>query len=87
MICKARAGPKPIAHKKLTVENLRDAIKYCIGPEAKEAAGKMTQQIRNDVCFAFPVSTRRFVTISCVEWCREGRTKFLPASSASEYAL
>lgn len=48
MIHKAGAGPKPIPHKKLTVANLRDAIKYAIGPEAKAAAKKMSQDILNE---------------------------------------
>ncbi len=51
MIHKAGAGPKPIPHKKLTVDKLRDAIKYAIGPEAKEAAKKMSQDIPNEVGF------------------------------------
>jgi len=48
MIQKAGAGPKPIPHKKLTVDNLSDAIKYAISHEAKEAARKMSQDILND---------------------------------------
>ncbi|KAF9453711.1 glycosyltransferase family 1 protein [Macrolepiota fuliginosa MF-IS2] len=48
MIHRARAGPEPIPHKKLTVANLRDAIRYCIGHEAREAARKMAGQIISD---------------------------------------
>jgi sterol 3beta-glucosyltransferase len=49
MIYKAGAGPKPIPHKELSVENLRDAIKFAISPSAKEAAKKMAHQIQEDV--------------------------------------
>jgi hypothetical protein len=49
MIHQAGAGPKPIPHKKLTTHRLRDAIKYAVSPEAKEAAKKMALQIQNDV--------------------------------------
>ena len=49
MIHKAGAGPKPIPHKELNVENLSDAIKFAIGPSAKKAAKKMALQIHEDV--------------------------------------
>ena len=49
MIHKAGAGPKPIPHKELNVDNLRDAIKFAIGASAKEAAKKMAHQIHEDV--------------------------------------
>jgi hypothetical protein len=49
MIHKAGAGPKPIPHKELSVESLRDAILFAISPSAKEAAKKMSHQIHEDV--------------------------------------
>ena len=49
MIHKAGAGPKPIPHKELSVENLRDAIMFATGPSAKEAAKRMAHQIHEDV--------------------------------------
>jgi sterol 3beta-glucosyltransferase len=49
MIHKAGAGPKPIPHKELSVESLRDAILFAISPPAKEAAKKMAHQIHEDV--------------------------------------
>jgi sterol 3beta-glucosyltransferase len=49
MIHKAGAGPKPIPHKELSVENLRDAITFANSPSAKEAAKKMAHQIHEDV--------------------------------------
>lgn len=48
MIRQAGAGPKPIPHRKLTVDGLRDAIKFAISPEAKDAAKKLARQIQND---------------------------------------
>ncbi|KAF8061758.1 UDP-Glycosyltransferase/glycogen phosphorylase [Lyophyllum atratum] len=48
MIHKAGAGPEPIPHKKLDVENLRDAIKFAISPPAKQAARRMAEQIRSE---------------------------------------
>lgn len=48
MIYKAGTGPKPIPHKELSVETLRDAIKFAISPSAKEAAKKMAHQIQKE---------------------------------------
>jgi hypothetical protein len=50
MIHKAGAGPKPIPHKKLCIENLRDAIKFAIGAGARDAAARMAEQINSEVC-------------------------------------
>ena len=55
MIYKAGAGPKPIPHKELSVENLRDAIMFAISPSAKDAAKKMAHQIHEDVDIYFSV--------------------------------
>ena len=52
MIHKAGAGPKPIPHKELSVESLKDAIMFAISPSAKEAAKKMAHQIHEDVEFS-----------------------------------
>ena len=49
MIYKAGAGPKPIPHKELSIESLRDAIIFAISPSAKEAAKMMAHQIHEDV--------------------------------------
>ncbi|THU98408.1 glycosyltransferase family 1 protein [Dendrothele bispora CBS 962.96] len=48
MIHRAGAGPAPIPHKELNVDNLREAIKFAIGPSAKNAARWMAEQIRNE---------------------------------------
>jgi sterol 3beta-glucosyltransferase len=46
MISRASAGPAPIPHKTLTVENLSEALKFAMSPSAKVAAGKMGEKIR-----------------------------------------
>lgn len=38
MVAKAGAGPSPIPHSQLTVENLSQAIRYCLSEEASQAA-------------------------------------------------
>ena len=48
MIHRAGGGPEPIPQKQLTVDNLADAIKFAVSPEAKAAAGKMGEQIRSE---------------------------------------
>jgi sterol 3beta-glucosyltransferase len=49
MISKAGAGPEPIPHKHLKVDNLREAIIFATSPAAKQAALKMAEQIKNEV--------------------------------------
>lgn len=49
MIHRAGAGPAPIPHKKLAVDNLAHAIGYAISEEAKVAAGRMAESIREEV--------------------------------------
>ncbi|KAK7035899.1 sterol 3-beta-glucosyltransferase UGT80A2 [Favolaschia claudopus] len=48
MIHKAGAGPEPIPHKKLTVENLCDALKFAVSPTAKAAAKRLAEQINRE---------------------------------------
>jgi UDP:flavonoid glycosyltransferase YjiC (YdhE family) len=48
MIHRANAGPAPIPQKKLNPDNLAEAIKVALSPEAKTAAGKMGEQIRKE---------------------------------------
>ncbi|PNY29406.1 Sterol 3-beta-glucosyltransferase [Tolypocladium capitatum] len=48
MIARARAGPEPIRHKDLTVENLAEALKYCVLPETQEQAKELGQRIREE---------------------------------------
>lgn len=48
MIHAAGAGPAPIPHKTLTVDNLAEAIEFALSPPAKEAAGKMGEKIRHE---------------------------------------
>lgn len=49
MIYKAGAGPKPIPHKELNVQKLRDAITFATSSAAKEAAKGLAQRIYEDV--------------------------------------
>jgi hypothetical protein len=55
MIYEAGAGPKPIAHKDLTVEALTEAIQYVLKPEAQAAAQKLGEKIRSEVCCSLSV--------------------------------
>lgn len=48
MVAAAGAGPKPIHHKALNSENLAEAIKYCLSPEASKAAQTMSAQIQTE---------------------------------------
>jgi sterol 3beta-glucosyltransferase len=48
MIHQAGAGPDPIPHKELTVDNLRDALKFALSPSAQTAAKNMAQQIHDE---------------------------------------
>ena len=48
MIHRSGGGPKPIPQKQLTANNLADAIKVAVSPEAKSAAGKMGEKIRSE---------------------------------------
>ncbi|KAL0569753.1 hypothetical protein V5O48_012214 [Marasmius crinis-equi] len=48
MIHRAGAGPAPIPHEDLTVDNLCAGIKFAISPAAKDAARRMAEQIRNE---------------------------------------
>ncbi|KPI45216.1 Sterol 3-beta-glucosyltransferase UGT80A2 [Cyphellophora attinorum] len=38
MVARAGAGPKPIPHKQLTVENLAESISFCLRPDTLERA-------------------------------------------------
>jgi sterol 3beta-glucosyltransferase len=48
MIHQAGAGPDPIPHKELTVDNLGDALKFALSSSAQAAAKKMAQQIHDE---------------------------------------
>lgn len=52
MIHKAGAGPEPIPHKELDVDNLRDGITFLVSPPAKLAAKRMADQIRSEARFS-----------------------------------
>ncbi|KAJ3732112.1 glycosyltransferase family 1 protein [Lentinula guzmanii] len=48
MIHEAGAGPEPIPHKMLTIDNLRDGIQFAINPETKAAARKLADKIQTE---------------------------------------
>jgi len=48
MIAAAQAGPQPIHHKTLNAENLAEAIRYCLTPQALNAAAQIAQKMRQE---------------------------------------
>lgn len=45
---KAGAGPPPIDHKQLTIENLTVAIKTCLDPAVQSAARRIAEDMSNE---------------------------------------
>lgn len=64
MIHRAGAGPEPIPHKELNVQNLTEGIKFAISPAAKTAAQTMAEQIRSEVSEPTPSFTCLIWTMS-----------------------
>lgn len=48
MIAAAGAGPQPLNHKSLNEENLAEAIRYCLTPEAVSAAAVISQKMKEE---------------------------------------
>jgi hypothetical protein len=48
MVMAAGAGPKPIAQKSLSSQNLADAISFCISPGTKVAAQRVSSQMAGE---------------------------------------
>jgi UDP:flavonoid glycosyltransferase YjiC (YdhE family) len=48
MIAQAGAGPKPISHRLLSSQNFVDAIQFCLEPEAKSAAQRISSQMAEE---------------------------------------
>lgn len=48
MVAIAGAGPKPIPHKQLNAQNLADAIRFCLTPEAATAAGELSAKMKTE---------------------------------------
>ncbi|KAG8896572.1 hypothetical protein FRB99_008829 [Tulasnella sp. 403] len=48
MVHEAGAGPTPIPQKKLNVDSLVDAIKFCLTPQARESAQRLADKIKNE---------------------------------------
>jgi hypothetical protein len=48
MVNAGRAGPAPIPFKSLDKDNLADAIRYCLTPEASASARKIADKMSNE---------------------------------------
>ncbi|KAK6227544.1 sterol glucosyltransferase [Colletotrichum tabaci] len=48
MVAIAGAGPKPIPHKQLNAQNLAEAIRFCLTPEAAAAASEVAAKMRTE---------------------------------------
>ncbi|KAJ5650555.1 uncharacterized protein N7484_004278 [Penicillium longicatenatum] len=48
MVANAGAGPRPIPHKALTIQNLTEAIKFCLTPEATVAAQELARKMQTE---------------------------------------
>lgn len=48
MVARAKAGPDPIAYKKLTADNLAEAIDFCLKPETVDQARQYGERIREE---------------------------------------
>ncbi|KAF5681233.1 UDP-glucose,sterol transferase [Fusarium heterosporum] len=48
MVAKAGAGPKPIPHAKLSVDNISEAIRYCLSEEAAQAAMSISARMQHE---------------------------------------
>lgn len=49
MVANAGAGPSPIPHAELTVDNLSEAIAYCISYRASVAAASIADRMASEV--------------------------------------
>lgn len=49
MVANAGAGPAPIPHRELTVDNLAAAIRYCLSPQAAAAAAIIADKMSSEV--------------------------------------
>jgi hypothetical protein len=48
MVANAGAGPRPIPHKTLTIQNLTEAIEFCLTPEATVAAQELARKMQTE---------------------------------------
>lgn len=48
MVARAGAGPNAIRHKDLNLENLTEALSYCMSPEASRAALAISEKMKGD---------------------------------------
>ena len=59
MIHEAGAGPAPIRHKELRVENLTEAIKFSLFPSTDKAAKQLCAKIRAEVSLYIVINSLR----------------------------
>ena len=48
MVSAAGAGPDPIPQRQLNATNLAEAIRFCLTPQASDAAQRMATQMRSE---------------------------------------
>lgn len=48
MVAESGAGPRPIPQKRLDAQNLAEAIRFCLTPEAAAAAGQLAARMRRE---------------------------------------
>ncbi|KAH6889706.1 hypothetical protein B0T10DRAFT_39116 [Thelonectria olida] len=48
MVAESGAGPRPIPQKELDVQNLAEAIRFCLTPEAAYAAGELAARMKRE---------------------------------------
>lgn len=48
MVASSGAGPHPIPQKKVNVDNMSEAIQFCLTPEAATAAGELAARMSTE---------------------------------------
>lgn len=87
MIHKAGAGPEPIPHKTLGIENLRDAIKFAVGPGAKEAARRLAIEIQKEVCVSVLQNAVDVLMFTFLGRCEPRRRKLLSTLAFEKHEM
>lgn len=49
MVAQNRAGPRPIPYRRLTSKRLSEALQYCLGPEAQQAAMLVAEKMQTEI--------------------------------------
>ena len=61
MIHNSGAGPPPIQHKELNIENLTEAIKIALKPATEAAAKQLSAKIKAEVRLLITINTLVFL--------------------------